>query len=501
MRSRFLALQTSRLKHRSRRDFLRPYKQNMNSLLTKLFWASLVIALASFRIAGAQPVASSPPLSPTTTAAAKSAEATASLGEQAKQDKEKKVAVAGRTANETRDALSGSSPKTAKIVRIRDGDDLSVEVGDLKERVEKQPAAFKTIRLFLDCKPVEGVTPVPCIGEKKIVFRLDEEAIKQITTKTKIVSAGISFTDPQNAEVVMPEKVQLVLVANDYWLWIVWGIVLLVAILLYIYGRNTNLLRDGQPPEAAASVSPAGPTPGAGGQTFHVLRFLPGFHPVMWKRSERAQYSLAKVQMAWWLFFIVSAFLFIWLAVGDFNSLTTSTLVLLGISVGTTVASKMVASSKQAAAEDLKATKKTLETQVNQIARVNAGPDTTAAVRSAAFVAAAPSLTDVERQEFASKNAQLEQVQAQFDKLTQKPAEAKSQGFLTDIMSDENGISIHRFQMVVWTVVLTLIFISEVKKNLSMPEFSSTLLTLMGISSGAYVTLKIPEKKSVVTPP
>jgi hypothetical protein len=52
--------------------------------------------------------------------------------------------------------------------------------------------------------------------------------------------------------------------------------------------------------------------------------------------------------------------------------------------------------------------------------------------------------------------------------------------------------------MVVWTVVLTLIFVHEVYATLSMPQFSDTLLTLMGISSGTYVALKIPEKKSVV---
>jgi hypothetical protein len=440
----------------------------MNALLIRIRSTTVVIGLVISTIAHAQTVVPSPPLNPSTTATAKPAEATASPAEQPKQDKEKKVTVAGRTANETRDALPGSSPKATKIVRIRDGDDLSVEVSDLKERAEKQPTVLKTIRLFLDCKPVEGVTAVPCIGEKKIVFRLDEEAIKQITTKTKIVSVGISFTDSQNAELVMPEKVQLVLVTNDYWLWIVRGIVLLMAIVLCIYGRNTNLLRDGQPPEAPAPVPPAGPTPGGGGQTLHVLKFLPGFHPAMPKRSELAQYSLAKVQMAWWSFFIVSAFLFIWLAVGDFNSLTTSTLVLLGISVGTTVASKMVASSKQATVQDLAAKKDVLQQQVSQLSP-----------------ASAVALTDVQRQ---------------LDQMILPPAEAKSQGFLTDIMSDENGVSIHRFQMVVWTVVLTLIFVCEVYKTLSMPEFNNTLLTLMGISSGTYVTLKIPEKKSVVQP-
>ena len=49
--------------------------------------------------------------------------------------------------------------------------------------------------------------------------------------------------------------------------------------------------------------------------------------------------------------------------------------------------------------------------------------------------------------------------------------------------------------MVVWTVVLGVMFVIEVYTNLQMPEFDSTLLTLMGISGGTYVGLKIPEKQ------
>lgn len=71
---------------------------------------------------------------------------------------------------------------------------------------------------------------------------------------------------------------------------------------------------------------------------------------------------------------------------------------------------------------------------------------------------------------------------------------SKSQGFLKDIISDCNGVSIHRFQMVVWTVILGVFFIRSVFSNLSMPQINDSMLVLMGISSGTYVGLKIPEK-------
>ena len=77
----------------------------------------------------------------------------------------------------------------------------------------------------------------------------------------------------------------------------------------------------------------------------------------------------------------------------------------------------------------------------------------------------------------------------------------KSRGFLNDVMSDPTGVSLHRFQMFVWTLVLGVIFIGSVYKNLEMPEFSATLLGLMGISSGTYLGFKVPEKQGSDTPP
>ena len=75
-----------------------------------------------------------------------------------------------------------------------------------------------------------------------------------------------------------------------------------------------------------------------------------------------------------------------------------------------------------------------------------------------------------------------------------------SRGFVKDVLSDAGGISLHRFQMFVWTLVLGIIFIASVYKNLSMPEFSSTLLGLMGISSGTYVGFKAQEKTAKDAP-
>ena len=69
-----------------------------------------------------------------------------------------------------------------------------------------------------------------------------------------------------------------------------------------------------------------------------------------------------------------------------------------------------------------------------------------------------------------------------------------SKGFVRDVLSDGGGYSFHRFQIFAWTIVLGIIFVSSVYNNLTMPEFSATLLGLMGISSGTYIGFKFPEK-------
>jgi hypothetical protein len=67
---------------------------------------------------------------------------------------------------------------------------------------------------------------------------------------------------------------------------------------------------------------------------------------------------------------------------------------------------------------------------------------------------------------------------------------ALSRGFLTDVLSDRvNGIS-------VWTLVLGILFSYSIWYRLSMPEFSATLLALLGISSGTNLGFKIPENQN-----
>ena len=66
--------------------------------------------------------------------------------------------------------------------------------------------------------------------------------------------------------------------------------------------------------------------------------------------------------------------------------------------------------------------------------------------------------------------------------------------FFRDICDDGHGLSFHRFQAVVWTLVLGAVFVGSVGSVMSMPTFDDSLLILMGISAGTSLGFQIPEQ-------
>ncbi len=172
------------------------------------------------------------------------------------------------------------------------------------------------------------------------------------------------------------------------------GSAVLILTLLYL-GARTSMLRDGTPAD----------------------------------KKKLGTYSLARVQSAFWFANIAIAFLWIWAFTGAVDTVSDSSLVLMGIGAGTALGAKLI---DQRGSND----------------------------------APAPEISE-------------------------------SQGFLNDLLTDENGYALHRFQMAVWTVILGFVFWGSVYRHLSMPQFDATLLGLMGISSGTYLGFKLPEKRGI----
>jgi len=91
------------------------------------------------------------------------------------------------------------------------------------------------------------------------------------------------------------------------------------------------------------------------------------------------------------------------------------------------------------------------------------------------------------------------------DKLKALPPQ-DSQGFVIDILSDQTGVSIPRFQNVLFNLIFGIWFIGEVLANLVqmpggginaiMPVITTNNLILLGLSSATYAAMKTTENNS-----
>jgi len=190
--------------------------------------------------------------------------------------------------------------------------------------------------------------------------------------------------------------------------------------------------------------------------------------PILRNHGPGSPWSLDRIQMAWWTLLVVSAFVFIWLISGDYGSLSNSVLALIGISAGTGLIGSVMDHGKQEQVQQRKA----LENEEAGLQAGNAQP-----AADAAAAAAAP-----------RRPAEIEAQLAKLPKLKQ------NKSLWIDILSDENGVSFHRLQVMIWTLVLSVIFVVSVYQRLDMPDFDNQLLALMGISNGTYLGFKLPEK-------
>jgi hypothetical protein len=185
---------------------------------------------------------------------------------------------------------------------------------------------------------------------------------------------------------------------------------------------------------------------------FNMLRDL--------SKASPRPYSFSRVQLAWWSVIIITAFTTIMLQTGHAPNLHSSTLVLLGISAGTTAVARVI------------------------------------------------DLAD------------------QQNSLVFRHQDMKTSNFFLDLLSDQNGVSIQRFQALIFNAVFGIWFIASVLGNLGDPNYCLTdfakgdpnlaqcllhstdflipivtenNLILLGLSSATYAALKITENKGTAS--
>lgn len=251
---------------------------------------------------------------------------------------------------------------------------------------------------------------------------------------------------------------------NKLWVdaWTIGFVVLLVTIaaVTVYWARNSDMLRD---------------APSMGGV--------------------RQTYSLGRVQMAWWFNLIVFGYVAIWLITGEQDSLSGSLVALMGISAATGLSATVITPSATRRAAALKARlaeqRDALDQAIGELAEQIETIKHQTSVTMPPSADSALALLEGRMAERQHERAQLALSMCGASPLI------SSRGFWHDLVTDDRGVvALDRLQIVVWTAVLSGLFLYSVLFYLSMPEFSEAMLLLMGISSGTYIGFKFPETRN-----
>lgn len=376
-------------------------------------------------------------------------------------------------------------------VRAAIGDRIGLMVADLDSLVRHakctsaadvviRPCETKRITLFLGGREIRGIQPesgAPLPEDARLEFHLhrstdsvnneawadllgDPGRGRHFYVKPAEVSVGLEDGYPLPSD-VGSDQFELIRLDRRWFIPCAVGLALVLVLLLALAMR-TNILRDVGPRPAEMTVG------------------------WIFRKRARKPYSLGRVQMAFWFVLVITSFLFLWLVTGAYDTITPSILALIGIGAGTGLGAAAIDVGKeQTATTRLAELEAEASTQTQEITDLSSKVAGAPADQTPALVAAR-----------SEKQARQKIITAEIADLKASAVPRASRGFLLDILQDPTGdVGFHRFQMLVWTLILGLLFVRSTWERLTMPEFGATLLALLGLSAGTYLGFKIPEPK------
>jgi hypothetical protein len=327
------------------------------------------------------------------------------------------------------------------------------EIRKMDEKLAEQKAAIEELR-----KKIRAGEPEAWI--EVTLDRSDNRAewagvLKTLTRKSSPLRFDVSTKGTQLAINCIPVSPQLSFEAKGDpfgWIVIIVGTLLLIAGVAWAVWKR--ILLDPRP---------------LAGTGLEVTRYgsvkdgaLPEMPTSAWPYSA---FSLARTQMVWWFVIVVGSFIWLYGWTLDYDVLTAETLALIGISGVTALGAKVVDQNKLGPrTEALRVIKSKYEGTINLLKAAIASSNAAEVAR-----------LDAERT------------------VLEADLFGDSRGFFQDLLTDENGVTVYRLQTLVWNVALAGIFIYEVIAMKTMPQFSATLLGLLGISNGTYLGFKMPE--------
>jgi hypothetical protein len=362
-------------------------------------------------------------------------------------------------ASESLVVVSGRPPLNT-TVELHMGRQVTVCAMGLHNWIYEQKKNPGNLRLFIGGYLLSTIVPtaISPAGQEYVNFTLQMDTADSDDWKAW---AAIIDTSRHSANAQLPLNLALVDTKEVFpssavvtiiayprnWPYILLGFVVLLAALIWL-AATTDLLRYtvGDPPSA----------------------------------PQKSPYSLGLTQMAVWFYLVVAAYVYICISTHQVHIAMGSVLGLLGISSTTGLAAVFVDKQKETTSRSQRTVLVTERIALNtRISELLSTPITPGSSSEA---------------ELMQKKSRAAEVDAALTQLTPSPS-GISKNFFADILNDGEGISFHRFQIFIWTIVLGSVFVWSVYRNMSMPEFDASLLTLMGISAGTYVGFKFPEKQ------
>jgi hypothetical protein len=214
--------------------------------------------------------------------------------------------------------------------------------------------------------------------------------------------------------------------------------------------------------------------------------------------------SLSQLQILLWTFVVAASAVYVMCLSGQLITVTTGTLVLLGIAGLTGLGAKAHSENQGATAEATAATAAKEKAKADALAaEKKAAAEVAAAAQASDPAAAARTKAESEAaaKEAKAKSKIAAETQKNADALKDPPKDQVPQW--SDLIVSENvaadgtkslEIDVTRFQMLLFTLVTAVFVLMTVLTTYVIPEISTGFLTLMGISNGVYVGSKIVQR-------
>jgi hypothetical protein len=351
-------------------------------------------------------------------------------------------------------------------------DRIQVKVCALDKLLEGAQAAQKPVSLYINGNDT-GLAPISIDRKGGLLgYRLERTALNAELWKPLLAEPLKQQAAPLRVSVGVAAGAPVDRVSSggddalhfrklwvDGWTWAAAALVVIVIVLTLHFGKNSDMLRD--------SPSVAG---------------------------ARQSYSLARVQMAWWFMLVLVGYLVILLVTGSLDSIPATIVALTGISATTGVAAVLISPRP---AQRAGARRAVLEERRKELA--DGLTDIDAAIVSVnQQLAAAPGGGDANLVALAKglqerRDARAGEINRVALEMAAVSPDSPSAGFWRDLVTNDSGaVALDRLQMAVWTVLLGGVYLHSVFTYVTMPDFSTTLLSLMGLSSGTYIGFKLP---------